>query len=52
MGRLRVNFARLGNPMQDCHLGKEPALRAILPAFNCHPERKRHLHLPFTIYHL
>ena len=27
MGRLRANFARLGNPMQDCHLGKEPALR-------------------------
>ena len=24
MGRLRANFARLGNPMQDCHLGKEP----------------------------
>ena len=23
MGRLRANFARLGNPMQDCHLGKE-----------------------------
>ena len=27
MGRLRANFARLGNPMQDCHLRKEPALR-------------------------
>ena len=27
MGRLRANIARLGNPMQDCHLGKEPALR-------------------------
>ena len=24
MGRLRANFARLGNPMQDCHLRKEP----------------------------
>gem|GEM_PF-6652553 len=24
MGRLRANFARLGNPMQDCHLWKEP----------------------------
>lgn len=24
MCRLRANFARLGNPMQDCHLGKEP----------------------------
>ncbi len=24
MGRLWVNCARLGNPMQDCHLGKEP----------------------------
>ena len=32
MGSLRANFARLGNPMQDCHLRKEPALRACLPA--------------------
>ena len=32
MGRLRANFARLGNPMQDCHLRKEPALRDCLPA--------------------
>ena len=24
MGRLRANFARLGNPMQDCHLWKGP----------------------------
>jgi hypothetical protein len=32
MGRLRANFARLGNPMQDCHLRKEPALRDSLPA--------------------
>ena len=24
MGRPRANFARLGNPMQDCHLRKEP----------------------------
>ena len=24
MGRLRANFARLGNPMQDCQLRKEP----------------------------
>ena len=24
MGRLRANFARLGNPMQDCHQWKEP----------------------------
>ena len=32
MGRLRANFARLGNPMQDCHLRKEPALRDFLPA--------------------
>ena len=24
MGRLRANFARLGNPMQNCHLRKEP----------------------------
>jgi hypothetical protein len=31
MGRLRANFARLGNPMQDCHLWKEPALRAEAP---------------------
>ena len=23
MGKLRANFARLDNPMQDCHLGKE-----------------------------
>ena len=23
MGRLRANFARLDNSMQDCHLGKE-----------------------------
>ena len=23
MGRLRANFTRLGNPMQDCHLRKE-----------------------------
>ena len=30
MGRLWANFARLGNPMQDCHLRKEPALRSIL----------------------
>ncbi len=30
MGRLRANFARLGNPMQDCHQRKEPALRAFL----------------------
>ena len=30
MGRLRANFARLGNPMQDCHLRKEPALRSML----------------------
>ena len=30
MGRLRADFARLGNPMQDCHLRKEPALRSIL----------------------
>ena len=35
MGRLRAYFARLGNPMQDCHLRKEPALRAFLPA-HCH----------------
>ena len=41
MGRLRANFARLGNPMQDCHLRKEPALRDCLPAFTCHPERQR-----------
>ena len=40
MGRLRANFARLGNPMQDCHLGKEPALRAPLPG---HSERKRRI---------
>ena len=26
MGRLRANFARLGNPMQDCHLRKEPCV--------------------------
>ncbi len=32
MGRLRANFARLGNPMQDCHLWKEPTLRDWLPA--------------------
>ena len=32
MGRLRANFARLGNPMQDCHLRKEPTLRDSLPA--------------------
>ena len=32
MGRLRANFARFGNPMQDCHLRKEPALRDYLPA--------------------
>lgn len=24
MGRLSANFARLDNPMQDCHLGKKP----------------------------
>ena len=30
MGRLRANFARLGNPMQDCHLRKEPTLRNLL----------------------
>ena len=30
MGRLRTNFARLGNPMQDCHLRKEPTLRSML----------------------
>ena len=43
MGRLRANFARLGNPMQDCHLRKEPALRPYLPAGHCHPERKRRI---------
>ena len=33
MGRLRANFARLGNPMQDYHLGKEPCvtLYAVRP---------------------
>ena len=30
MGRLGAYLARLGNPMQDCHLGKEPALRSML----------------------
>ena len=35
MGRLRANFARLGNPMQDCHLGKEPALRDWLLCHRC-----------------
>ena len=32
MGRLRANFARLGNPMQDCHLWKEATLQDWLPA--------------------
>ena len=33
MGRLRANIARLGNPMQDCHLWKGPdcSSRAVLP---------------------
>ena len=35
MGRLRANFARLGNPMQDCHLRKEPALRNSLMCHQC-----------------
>jgi hypothetical protein len=33
MGRLRANFARLGNPMQDCHLRKEP----YVTGFTSHP---------------
>ena len=36
MGRLWANIARLGNPMQDCHLGKEPALRASCPPSFCY----------------
>gem|GEM_PF-6051301 len=43
MGRLRANFARLGNPMQDCHLRKEPALWDYLPAGHCHSERQRRI---------
>ena len=43
MGRLMANFARLGNPMQDCHLRKEPTLCSYLPARHCHPERKRRI---------
>lgn len=33
MGRLREGFARLGNPMQDYHLGKEPdsSTGAVVP---------------------
>ena len=34
MGRLRDNFARLGNPMQDCHLVKEPNDSAGASAFS------------------
>ena len=30
MGRLGAYLAQLGNPMQDCHLRKEPALRSML----------------------
>ena len=33
MGRLRDNFARLGNPMQDCHLVKEPNDSSCASAF-------------------
>ena len=36
MGRLRANFARLGNPMQDCHLRKEPDIvpRNVSPTYD------------------
>ena len=43
MGRLRANFARLGNPMQDCHLRKEPALRDCLPALRVILSRRRRI---------
>ena len=36
MGRLWVNCARLGNPMQDCRLRKDPALRASCPPSFCY----------------
>ena len=29
------HFARLGNPMQDCHLRKEPALRDLRLCLQC-----------------
>ena len=39
MGRLRANFSRLGNPMQDCQLRKEPALRDLPSRPHRHSER-------------
>ena len=35
MGRLRANFARLGNPMQDCHLRKEPYVTGFTLCLQC-----------------